>query len=129
VLLPGSCSPASIGLSDSPISAIADILLAGTEEENRSLPIENQLPPNKDQFESALALRFQNAEAKQLPYIEVKSGDLHREIGNYPGTNHRMPVCCGVMRNAMKTGDAEIASPPKGQGASLVIRYRLPRNA
>jgi len=61
------------------------------------------------------------------PYIDVKSGDLHSAVGSYPGVNHRMPVCCGVMRSAMKPGDEVLYAPPKGNGASLLIRYKLPR--
>ena len=32
------------------------------------------------------------------------------------------------MRSAMRAGDVVIAEPPKGTGASLTIRYRLPRS-
>ena len=63
--------------------------------------------------------------------IEVNSGALHRRVGGYPG-NHRMPICCSVMRTVMKPGDEIIASPLKGDdadGASLTIRYVLPRRA
>jgi len=61
------------------------------------------------------------------PYVEVKSGELHSEVGSYPGSNHRMPVCCDVMRRNMKEGDEILQQPPKGKGANLVIRYKLPR--
>ena len=81
------------------------------------------------QFKSVLTRIFQEAQAKELPYIDVVSADLHRQVGGYPGPDHRMPVCCSVMTGAMVTGDTVISSPPGGKGASLVIRYRLPRNA
>jgi len=60
---------------------------------------------------------------------EVNAGELHRRVGDYPGRNHRMPVCCGVMRAALAldAGDVVLAEPPSGLGASLTIRYVLPR--
>lgn len=61
-------------------------------------------------------------------YVDVNAGELHRAVGGYPGKNHRMPVCCQVMYSCMKTGDKILPNgPPKGKGASLTIRYRLPR--
>jgi hypothetical protein len=59
--------------------------------------------------------------------IELKAGNLHRRVGGYPGQNHRMPVCCEVMRKAMKAHDSVVEEPKKGLGASLKIRYLLPR--
>lgn len=56
-------------------------------------------------------------------FIELTSGDIHRQLGDYPGKNHHMPVCCSVMRSLMKNGDAIIHSPLKGNGATLKIRY------
>jgi 5-methylcytosine-specific restriction protein A len=60
-------------------------------------------------------------------YTDVTAGELHRRVGEYPGPNHRMPVCCSVMRQAMTHRDHEVCAPPKGNGASLRIRYYLPR--
>lgn len=59
---------------------------------------------------------------------EINSGELHRRVGGYPGANHRMPVCCQVMRGAYApdAGDVIVEEPPSGQGASLTIRYVLP---
>jgi 5-methylcytosine-specific restriction protein A len=49
-------------------------------------------------------------------------------IGGYPGAGkHRMPVCCEAMRSEKRAGDEIVFEPPKGKGASLTIRYRLPR--
>ena len=39
-----------------------------------------------------------------------------------------MPSCCGVMRGELEAGKAEIIyTPESGNGASLTIRYYLPR--
>ena len=78
-------------------------------------------------FRSQLYAEFKNAEEKKQPYVDINSGNLHRTVGGYPGNNHRMPVCCEVMYAEMRTGDQTLASPPKGKGASLTIRFNLPR--
>jgi hypothetical protein len=40
-----------------------------------------------------------------------------------------MPSCCEAMYAEKRTGDVIIARPPEGMGASLTIRYQLPRRA
>lgn len=81
-------------------------------------------PPTADDFQVALDSIFEHARGE---FIDVKSGDLHRMVGGYPGPSHRMPLCCRVMRQNMRPGDSVINEPPKGAGAGLVIRYMLPR--
>jgi hypothetical protein len=83
--------------------------------------------PTADDFREALNSLFVEEAKKGKKYIEVRSGDLHRNVGGYPGTNHAMPTCCKVMERERKAGDTILQSPPKGNGASLVIRYMLPR--
>lgn len=38
-----------------------------------------------------------------------------------------MPSCCAVMHDELRVGDQIIAQPSSGKGASLVVRYLLPR--
>jgi 5-methylcytosine-specific restriction protein A len=38
-------------------------------------------------------------------YIVLVSGDIHRELGGYPGKNHNMPSCCSAMRSQMINSD------------------------
>lgn len=83
--------------------------------------------PVASDFQRELNRIFQRATRQGRPYVDVKSGDLHRAVGGYPGRNHRMPVCCEVMKRNMKPGDQILQQPPEGQGATLVIRYKLPR--
>jgi transcriptional regulator with XRE-family HTH domain len=78
-------------------------------------------------FEEALATRFRAAQKLGSTFVDVVSGELHREVGGYPGPDHRMPVCCSVMEREMRSDDRIIRTPPKGRGATLTIRYRLPR--
>lgn len=56
-------------------------------------------------------------------FVELTSGDIHREIGGYPGRNHRMPSCCIAMKEFMLDNDIIIRQPKKGKGATLTIRY------
>jgi len=91
----------------------------------------NQLLPSArsgaEAFHEALEKLFQDAARSDESSIEVNSGELHRIVGGYPAPNHNMPVCCSVMRAAMKDSDSVVAEPPSGRGASLKIRYMLPR--
>lgn len=80
-----------------------------------------------DDFRSALQRRISLAQRQGKTEVDVNSGDLHREIGVYPDKGHSMPTCCNVMREAMASRDTVLSSPPKGRGATLTIRYSLPR--
>ena len=65
-----------------------------------------------------------SAKNKGFQFVDVKSGDLLKRVGAH---NNRMSLCCSVMKNNMKIGDIILHEPPSGQGASLIIRYKLPR--
>jgi len=79
------------------------------------------------EFQRELRSQFRLAERSGERTIEVNSGDLHRGLGGYPGLNHQMPSCCEAMYNEARMSDEIIMRPPKGKGASLTIRYYLPR--
>ena len=70
---------------------------------------------------------YQGAVINIPAYIEINAGGLHKRLGYYPGNNHRMPNCCSVMKQCMKSDDTIVEQPSSGQGASLTIRYQLPR--
>lgn len=73
-------------------------------------------PPTTADFQRELDCIFRVARDQHLSHIDIVSGELHREIGGYPGTDHRMPACCNVMRSNMQAGDEVLYSPPKGRG-------------
>jgi len=82
----------------------------------------------KETFLNKLEEIFLNETNLNHSEITITSGELHRLVGGYPGVNHRMPVCCSAMRELFnKDTDAIIYSPNSGTGASLKIRYSLPR--
>ena len=85
---------------------------------------------NRSEFRKELLKQLARAEGRGDPHVEITSGNLHRQVGGYPGdTNHRMPTCCDVMYAEMGDGDRVISAPAKGKGARVTIRYRLPRNS
>jgi len=59
--------------------------------------------------------------------IIVNAGDLHRLIGGYPSKNHRIPVCCSVMRQVIQDGDIVVENNLIKDGTSFTIIYKLPR--
>ena len=59
----------------------------------------------------------------QGDYVELISGDIHRELGGYPSNRHYMPSCCCAMRKYKLNDDMIIYEPPKGNGTTLKIRY------
>jgi len=83
--------------------------------------------PNHEDFQRELDRILAYAQRQRRTYIDIRAGDLHRQVGCYPGSNHRMPLCCHVMKRTMRAGDRILKTPPSGFGANLVIRYRLPR--
>lgn len=91
--------------------------------------MENKTPTKQD-FENALNFIFKFKEIfENAEYADIQSGNLHRLIGGYPAQNgnHRMPICCEVMKNAKQENDEVLSEPPSGQGATFTIRYKLPR--
>lgn len=82
-------------------------------------------PPGKDDFAAALDDMLR---ASTGSHVDVTSRELHLIVGGYPKPFPRMPVCCAAMKAAMAVGDTILTQPPKGQGATLTIRYKLPRS-
>jgi hypothetical protein len=85
--------------------------------------------PTREDFKMELHRLMNEAVHQGKEAAEINAGELHRRVGDYPVANHRMPICCGVMRAALAldAGDVVLEEPSSGQGASLTIRYVLPR--
>jgi len=82
--------------------------------------------PTMEDFQTELQAQIRRAERAGAKHVEINSGELHRKVGNYPG-DHRMPMCCKAMQAERRASDRIVSQPPKGEGASLTIRYILPR--
>lgn len=83
--------------------------------------------PTADDFRAELRSLLRGAELRGARHVDVNAGTLHRKLGGYPGPRHHMPTCCNVMYEEQRGEDQCLARPPKGKGASLTIRYLLPR--
>jgi len=46
--------------------------------------------PSVDEFRSALRSLFREAELQGSPYVEINSGQLHRNLDGYPGPKAQM---------------------------------------
>lgn len=85
------------------------------------------VPPKSEDFRKQFAKLFASATEVGFVAVEVNAGNLHRRVGCHPGGDHRMPICCEVMRQAIAAPDEIVDAPPSGKGARLTVRYRLPR--
>ena len=85
------------------------------------------MPLTAEDFRDELYRIMAEAVREGHKYVDVNAGEVHRGLGGCPGPDHRVPVCCKVMKEAMTHGDKVLQEPPSGQGASLTIRYKLPR--
>ena len=90
-------------------------------------PYSTVKPYSRSKALHALLKWLREAKEAGREYIDVRAGDLHRKVGGYPGPDHRMPLCCDVMRRLMGPEDVVLEEPPSGYGANLVIRYYLSR--
>lgn len=83
--------------------------------------------PTKEEFGKAVGAKLREAELRGGEHLDLNSGELHRELGGYPGPNHQMSSCCDALYDAQRAGDTILSSPAQGKGASLTIRFKLPR--
>lgn len=91
-------------------------------------PLIGKFPaPKRENFETALENLLSKARLEGGSDITITSGELHRMVGGYPGSHHRMATCCEVMYAFLKKGSGGkiISAPPSGKGASLSILYYL----
>jgi hypothetical protein len=86
---------------------------------------EKIMPPTAWDFQNRLLAILNGARQTGRSYVDVESGNLHKEVGGYPDPNHRMPVCCEVMRRLMRAGDSVVKEPTSEQAATLIIRYNV----
>ena len=85
------------------------------------------MPAVAEDFQRELDRTFARARDAGLDHVDIVSGELHSRVGGYPGRDHRMPSCCQVMRANVTPGDRVLKQSGSGLGASLAIRYRIPR--
>ncbi len=64
---------------------------------------------------------FGEEKAKGRDFVELVSGDIHRQLG----MKNRMPQVCQIMYEKMQTGDEILHTTPSGKSSTIKIRYRL----
>lgn len=83
--------------------------------------------PDRQAFETALHDVLARADEQERQSAEVNAGELHRQLGGYPGPSHQLPLCCAVMRQAMRPGDEVTHQGADAADAALTIRFAMPR--
>lgn len=75
----------------------------------------------KEQVKKHIQELFRNAAVNKKEYIEIRSGDIHSQMG----LAARMPTVCDAMYDLQSKNDIIVHAPPKGKGSTLTIRYML----
>jgi voltage-gated potassium channel len=107
------------------ITASLTEVLARPDIETTSAAVQPSLAPNA--FSEAIGAVLVRAQKQGRPHVEINAGELHRQVGGYPGPHQRMPSCCGALRAIMSDKDTVIFEPERGDGAALTVRFALPR--
>jgi hypothetical protein len=81
------------------------------------------MTPTAWDFQNRLMAILNTARQSGKSYVDVKSSNLHQQVGGQANPDQRMSVCCDVMRRMMRSGDSVLNDPPSGQGPTLMIRY------
>jgi hypothetical protein len=84
------------------------------------------MPPTEAEFEAVLSRLLRKAGAHP---VEIEGRQVYRIVGSYPDPkNHRMPYLLPSNAGGNARWRYDLDAPPKGDGATLRIRY-LPRQA
>src|SRR5262245_42207776 len=83
------------------------------------------MSPTAWDFQNHLMAILNGARQTGQSYIDVESGNLHQQVGGYAKSNHKMPVCCEVMKKMMRFGDSVVSETANGQDSTLTIRYTV----
>ena len=81
--------------------------------------------PTAADFQTAIERLIRDARRRGDEHVDLNAGDLHSQVGGYPGPAHHLAQCCAVMREAMGPDDFAIKEPRSGSGATLTLRYHL----
>ena len=63
----------------------------------------------------------QEEKAKGSLYVDLVSGDIHRQLG----MKNRMPQVCNAMYQLMGAKDKVLKTTPSGYSSTIKIRYYL----
>ncbi|MDB5542176.1 MAG: potassium channel protein [Devosia sp.] len=117
-----------IGLIAVPTGIItASLTEVLTKPANDKIGEAERITLNPTAFSAAITTLLARAQKQGRPHVEINAGELHRQLGGYPGPNHRMPSCCASLRAVISGRDVVVFEPAQGDGASLTVRFALPR--
>ncbi len=125
-------------LLDVLMPAWRDAWVSGDHSEQAYEEAAGDEQPGVEEFRNAIREKIRAAAAAGLEYVEIRSGDLHDELG----AEARHPACCQAMRSLHGPGDLILGLPRdrevnhdgltfdqqrngnRHSGANLVVRYR-----
>ncbi len=82
---------------------------------------EHAKPVSSSDIRSYIDDRKQEGKAKNEPYIDLVSGEIHKALG----MKNRMPQVCNAMYQSMGLNDEVLHSTPSGHSSTIKIRYYL----
>ena len=81
--------------------------------------------PTAWDFRNKLTVILNTAKHSGKPYVDVESGNLHKELGGDSNSHHRLPIFHEVMTKMMRPGDSILKEARHGHGATMLVRYIL----
>ena len=76
-------------------------------------------------YRNQLTVILNTAKQSGESFIDVESGNLHDRVGGHQNSNHKLAICCDVMRRMMRPGDSILMEPTNGDAGNLRVRYIL----
>ena len=81
------------------------------------------MTPTAWDFRNKLTVILNTAKHSGKPYVDVESGNLHKELGGDSNSRHRLPIFHEVMTKMMRRGDLILKEPRNSDGATMLVRY------
>ena len=82
---------------------------------------ENKVRVTANNVRTHIDSLFQTANEQRMEFIELISGDIHRNLG----MKNAMPQVCRIMYEKMSPGDEVLHTTPSGKSSTIKIRYYL----
>ena len=83
------------------------------------------MTPTAWDFRNKLTVILNTAKHSGKSYVDVESGNLHKELGGDSNSHHRLPIFHEVMTKMMRPGDSILKEARHGDGATMLVRYIL----
>ena len=77
--------------------------------------------PTAWDFRNKLTVILNTAKHSGKPYVDVESGNVHKELGGDPNSYHKLPIFHEVMKKMMRPGDSILKEFHNGDGATILV--------